>query len=262
MSTNYLALLKGKSEKNIPIDRTDKTDKSTLVSFVSCPYEEKKSLFPNSRQEIEKSWCWRVEFPDRPALTVSYSPEVSREEVLADYPAAIRVVPVDSIPVAVESASLNPEDETRIRVWLESIGETGPAIVAETLELCQRDSGARGYFLGRAKPGPFDREAFEERAGICEHGGGLSREEAEAAAWREDDRRRCAHCLNLLPNGICKAAAPGGPVHARRGYQPNPDWLHRCLEYRPCLDDPDRRMGRERWPGRGPKRDNALRRGT
>ena len=95
---------------------------------------------------------------------------------------------------------------------------------------------------------PFDRESFEERAAICEFDGGLSREEAEATAWHEDNRRRCAHCLNLATNGICRVAEPGGQVHARRGYQPNQNWLHRCLGYRPCPDDPDRRPGRERWP--------------
>ena len=95
----------------------------------------------------------------------------------------------------------------------------------------------------------FDREAFEERAAICEFDGGLSREESEIVDWREDDRRRCIHCQNLLENSICKAAEPGGRVHARRGYQPNRYWPHRCPAYRPCPDDPDRRHGRERWPG-------------
>jgi hypothetical protein len=32
-------------------------------------------------------------------------------------------------------------------------------------------------------------EAFEEHAAICEFDGDLSRDEAEAIAWREDDRR-------------------------------------------------------------------------
>ena len=107
----------------------------------------------------------------------------------------------------------------------------------------------RGYFLGRANPEPFDSEAWEERAGIAEFDGGLSREEAEAIAWNEDDRRRCAHCLNLAANGVCRVAEPGGRVHARRGYQLNQDWLHRYLGYRPCPEDPDRRPWRERWPG-------------
>jgi hypothetical protein len=30
---------------------------------------------------------------------------------------------------------------------------------------------------------PFDKEAFEERAAICEFDGGLSRDDAEAIAW-------------------------------------------------------------------------------
>lgn len=38
---------------------------------------------------------------------------------------------------------------------------------------------------------PFDREAWEERAAIAEFDGGLSREKAEALAWKEDSRRRC-----------------------------------------------------------------------
>jgi len=37
---------------------------------------------------------------------------------------------------------------------------------------------------------PFDREAWEERAAISEFDGGLSRKEAEALAWKEDNRRR------------------------------------------------------------------------
>jgi hypothetical protein len=98
-------------------------------------------------------------------------------------------------------------------------------------------------------PEPLDREAFEERAGICEFDGGLTREDAETIAWFEDDRRRCTHCQNFLANGVCKVAVPGGQVSARRGYQPDQAILHRCSEYRPCPDDPDRRTGRERWPG-------------
>jgi hypothetical protein len=95
---------------------------------------------------------------------------------------------------------------------------------------------------------PFDREAFEERAAICEFDGGLCREDSEAIAWHEDDRRRCQHCLNLLPNGVCRVASPSGPVVANRGYRPV-DIPRRCEGYRPCLDDPDRRSGRERWMG-------------
>jgi hypothetical protein len=189
-------------------------------------------------------WKWLIHFAGREPVEVTFSPEATHAEVLELYPAA------EPVPDARQSLTpLTGDEEAAIRGWLESIGETDPAIVAETLERCQRDSGAQGYFLNRANPEPFDREAFEERAGICEFDGGLSREKAEAIAWNEDNRRCCAHCLNLMPNGICKVAAPGGPVHARQGYQPNPDWLHRCPAYRPCPDDPDRRTEQERWPG-------------
>lgn len=95
---------------------------------------------------------------------------------------------------------------------------------------------------------PFDREAWEERAAICEHDGGLSADDAEAVAWLEDERRRCCHCLNLLVHGVCKVASPQGIVVANRGYRPV-DTLRRCEGYRPCPDDPDQRPGRERWPG-------------
>jgi hypothetical protein len=39
---------------------------------------------------------------------------------------------------------------------------------------------------------PFDPEAYEERAAICEYDGRLSRPEAEAMARAEDERRRDA----------------------------------------------------------------------
>lgn len=76
----------------------------------------------------------------------------------------------------------------------------------------------------------------------------MTREEAEVIDWYDDDRRRCRHCLNLLSNGICKVASPGGLVSAAKNYRPV-DMLRRCEGYRPCLDDPDRRPGWERWPG-------------
>lgn len=67
----------------------------------------------------------------------------------------------------------------------------------------------------------FDAEAFEERAGIAEFDGGLCREDAEALAWQEDDRRRCTQCLNLR-QGLCSIAKPeaGALVVANRGYRP------------------------------------------
>jgi hypothetical protein len=191
MSRDYIALLKAEKTKYFPLDSTDKTDKSllsvlsvpqteeknTFVSFVSCPLEEKKSLFQIAGHEGERE---------------------AEQEFM-------------------------PEERAILR-WLSQIGEGAPKIAAEVLEACRQDMSARRYFLARAaaelpKPDPFP-----------------------------DDRRRCAHCLNFLPNGVCKVAVPGGLVSARRGFQPVQDFPRRCAGYRPCLDDPDRRLGLERWP--------------
>jgi hypothetical protein len=75
--------------------------------------------------------------------------------------------------------------------WLPTIREHKPEILA-----LLRDAA------------PFDPESWEERAGIAEFDGGLSREDAEALAWQEDDRRRCQHCLNLSKVGTCTVASP------------------------------------------------------
>ena len=98
-------------------------------------------------------------------------------------------------------------------------------------------------------PEPFDVEAFDERAGIAQFDGGLTRADAEALAWQEDDRRRCAQCLNLR-QGICSIAKPeaGALVIASRGYRPVILPL-RCAGYSPKPNDTDQRIGEERWPG-------------
>jgi hypothetical protein len=100
-----------------------------------------------------------------------------------------------------------------------------------------------------ANSAPIDREAWEERAAIAEFDGGLSRANAEALAWAEDDRRRCRQCLNLR-GGVCSIAKPGGLVSANKGYRPA-NVLLRCAGYSPSLQDADQRTGAERWPGLG-----------
>lgn len=94
---------------------------------------------------------------------------------------------------------------------------------------------------------PIDREAWEERAAIAEYDGGLIRADAEALAWREDDRRRCRQCLNLKGEA-CSIAKPGGLVSASKGYRPA-NLPMRCAGYSPSLWDKDQRAGADRWPG-------------
>jgi hypothetical protein len=65
-----------------------------------------------------------------------------------------------------------------------------------------------------------------------------------------DDRSTCSQCANLRQRA-CANAKPerGALVVANRGYRPDPAWRLRCEGYAPGADDPDRRHGRERWPG-------------
>ncbi len=191
------------------------------------------------------SWGWLVRYPDGGTIEVYTVPEPTRAEVLRDYPGAVEAEPLGQIRQM--AGQLAPEDEAAIRAWLARIGEGDPQTIADVLRQCRADPEALRYFLERARP--YDAEAFEERAAIAEHNGGLNRTDAEALAWREDDnRRRCSECANLVGR-ICRIAAPGGLVPARRGYEPFKDILRRCEGFTPTADDPDQRTGLERWPG-------------
>jgi hypothetical protein len=127
-------------------------------------------------------------------------------------------------------------DGAAVNRWLTVIRER-KAEIADVLKVGAGDTAAE----------PFDREAFEERAGIAEFDGGLTREDAERLAWQEDDRRRCGQCLNLRGE-VCSIAKPGGLVSANRGYRPV-DLPVRCAGYSPKAGDTDQRAGAVRWPG-------------
>jgi hypothetical protein len=61
-----------------------------------------------------------------------------------------------------------------------------------------------------------------------------------------DDRRTCDQCANLIARQ-CQAGKRGEIV-ANREYEPVRDLPRRCEGYMPGADDPDKRLGRERWP--------------
>lgn len=154
--------------------------------------------------------------------------------------------PVDLIAAALADGVTLRLDGGKLKV----IGET--AVVNRWLPLIREH---KPEMIDALKVGaddtvePFDREAFEERAGIAEFDGGLSREDAESLAWQEDDRRRCTQCLNLR-QGICSIAKPekSALVVASRGYRPVNLPL-RCAGYAPKPSDTDQRPGFDRWPG-------------
>jgi hypothetical protein len=100
--------------------------------------------------------------PARPAATIAEA-----------RPAATDATPATTWP-------LLEDERTRIRRWLELIGETDPATIAKVLTMAAEDSTARHYYLERFRD-------WEERAAVAEFDGGLPRQEAE--------RRAAAHPL-------------------------------------------------------------------
>ena len=126
-------------------------------------------------------------------------------------------------PVHLSLVPMLAEEEKAVRDWLAQINETDPATIAEVIGQCQRDADARDYFTGRAAA------------------------ELPKSALFPDDRRTCDQCANLIARR-CQAARRGEIV-ASRNYEPIRDLPRRCEGYAPGADDPDRRHGRERWPG-------------
>jgi hypothetical protein len=121
------------------------------------------------------------------------------------------------------ASPLNLDEETAIREWLAHIEETDPDIIAEVLDKCRTGPDARDYFTRRVG-------------------------EVPRPAGFDDDRRRCDQCANLTGRGLCLAARRG-EIGASRNYKPIRDLPRRCEGYAPRADDPDKRPGRERWPG-------------
>jgi hypothetical protein len=72
--------------------------------------------------------------------------------------------------------------------------------------------------------------------------------DAQLDHFTATDRRFCTDCTELR-GARCIAAARGELPHAARRYEPMQDRLHRCIAYQPGPADPDRRPGRELWPG-------------
>ncbi len=165
---------------------------------------------------------WLIHYPDRDPLEVACCPEATHADILERHPDALAAEPFTPT-IRQPSAPMTAEEERAIRAWLALIEETDPATIAEVIGQCQRDADARDYFTGRAaaelpKPDPFP-----------------------------DDRRTCDQCANLIARR-CQAAKRGEIV-ASRNYEPIRDLPRRCEGYAPGADDPDRRHGRERWPG-------------
>jgi hypothetical protein len=165
---------------------------------------------------------WLIHYPDRDPAEVACCPDATHAEILARYPDAIAAQPFTPV-IRQPSARMTAKEETAIRAWLALIDETNPAAIAEVVSKCQQDADARDYFTGRAAAELPNRDPFP------------------------DDRRTCGQCANLVARQ-CQAAKRGEIV-ASRDYEPVRDLPRRCEGYAPRKNDPDRRHGRERWPG-------------
>ncbi|MHB8549341.1 MAG: hypothetical protein ACYDAZ_09295 [Thermoplasmataceae archaeon] len=106
------------------------------------------------------------------------------KEHKAELLAALQSPTNDAQPGPIAAPPLSHADEQKIRQWLRASGETGSTIEND-LEVCRRRLDTRQWLLGiieQERVTESVKEAFEERAAIMEHDGGLSREEAERIA--------------------------------------------------------------------------------
>jgi hypothetical protein len=165
---------------------------------------------------------WLIHYPDRDPVEVACCPEANHADILERHPDAVAAEPFTPT-IRQPSAPMTASEETTIRAWLALIVETDPAIISEVIGQCQRDADARDYFTGRAAAELPKLDPFP------------------------DDRCTCDQCANLIARR-CQAAKRGEIV-ASRNYEPIRDLPRRCEGYAAGADDPDRRHGRERWPG-------------
>ena len=117
---------------------------------------------------------WRIRYIDGTERVIAFSPAKTREEVLHAETGAVDAVAHAPGKTPPERPLLEDE-HTRIRRWLELIGETDPATIARVLAAAAEDSTARHYYLERFRD-------WEERAAVAEFDGGLPRLEAERQA--------------------------------------------------------------------------------
>jgi len=191
---------------------------------VANPKEEKTAPPPRvgAGDTAPASRWWLIHYPDRDPLEVACCPDATHADILERHPDAVAAEPFTPT-IRQPSAPLTAEEETAIRAWLALVEETDPATIAEVIDQCQRDADARDYFTGRAAAELPKPDTFP------------------------DDRRTCDQCANLIARR-CQAAKRGEIV-ANRNYEPIRDLPRRCEGYAPGASDPDRRHGRERWPG-------------
>jgi hypothetical protein len=201
-----------------------RADEITLSS-VSIGNNGGAPVTVSEKFEASSSTWWGVRYPDREPVEVGCWPPATQAGVLACQPGAVEANAFEPA-LRAPTSPLTTWEEKAILDWLEEIEETDPAIIGDLVNQCRTDENARAYFIQQA-------------------------DEGARPAVLDNDLRRCERCANLTGRGLCLAARRGEIVPSRN-YEPIRDLPRRCDGYAPGLDDPDRRSGRERWPGLTP----------
>lgn len=165
--------------------------------------------------DILACFAWLIHFTDRPATTVTFSPEVNHAGALACYPDAVAAEPLQHSPIG-GASELSPQrsktDEAQLRALIEAVyhDNTEPdRHEAFDAELADPDNALTSYTT--IAP---------------EYGQALS---------DTDHRHTCCQCTSHTYSGTCSVARPGGLVSAQHGYRPGAmfqEELHRCIAFK------------------------------
>jgi hypothetical protein len=127
-------------------------DASVVSRWLPAIREHKLAIIAALKADAERTasatW-WRLQYADGRLVEVACAPPATRDEVLTWYPGAVEAEAFEPESLA-PSEPLSFEDEDAIRRWLDVIGETDAAVVAEVIERCRCDAEARRDFLALA----------------------------------------------------------------------------------------------------------------
>ncbi|MBK5965714.1 hypothetical protein CCR95_16905 [Thiocystis minor] len=190
---------------------------------VANPRNAENAIAANDDPEPVKIYrLFVITRPNSEQFSLSRTPPATLAEIQADYPDC-RIEPIPDPPPA---AALADDDKALALALLDHWQEDDP-------------DTRRGWLDGLRDP--------ERLAGMraMAHALGV----AVAVTLPPDDRRTCRQCRNLSRNGRCQAAEAGRLPLTGTRYEPDQNALQRCVGYAPGADDPDRRPGKERFPG-------------
>ncbi len=78
------------------------------------------------------------------------TPPATLAQIRHAHPEAVRAEPIPE-PDSRAAVALTAGEATAIRAWLAYVGEHDEEVIRAILGECQRDRGARDYYLGRGR---------------------------------------------------------------------------------------------------------------